>query len=483
MNKLKSLTENRYTLNDIFTKNYQIWAVVPLLIYLLTPIAHMIVFSFLYSAEMKNEEITHFFNTGEYAGDYYMPIVQFAFVLGVFFATIAFVAFIANKKEHSLKRFPDNIPIVFFVLFLALIVVSTIVNKTESNYIWGFTVRAEGVTSFFCYYLVYFLCGTFVDKEKYKYFLMYFFLLTGVVIGILTIVNKYFYDITIIRDDFVSGIFYHSNFYAYYLSISIMLASTLAILDKSKVRRILSFFIFAFDTFILAINDSLGGFLACIVAFLFVIFFITLKNKKFCFPALGMFAVFLVIIFVTGLFTPSYFSELSGLGKDVEKIVTDSENAGDAGTARWTLWTHTAQYIKEKPWIGWGFEGTAERLGTETHADKAHNEYLENMAYFGIPAGIIYVAGLMSVYIKAIKRRKYVDNATICCLAGALGYIGSAFVGNSFIFMAPFCFIFLGLANSSLEKLQPVETPAEDLPDDITPEKSDAEEASENDAE
>ena len=483
MNKLKSLTENRYTLNDIFTKNYQIWAIVPLLIYLLTPVVHMIIYAILYKPEFYDAEIAHFFSTGEYPGDYYKAIIQYAFVLGAVFATIAFMAFIANKKEHNLKRFPDNIPIILFILFLALIVVSTIVNKTESNYIWGFTVRAEGVTSFFCYYLVYFLCGTFVDKEKYKYFLMYFFLLTGVVIGILTIINQYFVDITIIGDDYISGIFYHPNFYAYYLSISIMLASTLAILDKSKVRRILSFFIFAFDTFILAINDSLGGFLACIVAFLFVNFFITLKNKKFCFPALGMFAVFLGIIFVTGLFTPSYFSELIGLGKDVEKIVTDSENAGDAGTARWTLWTHTAQYIKEKPWIGWGFEGTAERLGTETHTDKAHNEYLENMAYFGIPAGIIYVAGLMSVYIKAIKRRKYVDNATICCLAGALGYIGSAFVGNSFIFMAPFCFIFLGLANSSLEKLQPVETPAEDLPDDITPEKADAEEVSENDAE
>lgn len=483
MNKLKSLTENRYTLNDIFTKNYQIWAVVPLLIYLLTPVVHMIIYAILYKPEFYDAEIAHFFSTGEYPGDYYKAIIQYAFVLGAVFAVIAFTSFVSQKKESNPKRFPDNIPIILFVLFLALIVVSTIVNKTESDYIWGFTVRAEGVTSFFCYYLVYFLCGTFVDKEKYKYFLMYFFLLTGVVIGVLTIINEYFTNINIIVNEFVCGIFYHPNFYAYYLSISIMLASTLAILDKSKVRRILSFFIFAFDTFILAINDSLGGFLACIVAFLFVIFFITLKNKKFCFPALGMFAVFLGIIFVTGLFTPSYFSELIGLGKDVEKIVTDSENAGDAGTARWTLWTHTAQYIKEKPWIGWGFEGTAERLGTETHTDKAHNEYLENMAYFGIPAGIIYVAGLMSVYIKAIKRRKYVDNATICCLAGALGYIGSAFVGNSFIFMAPFCFIFLGLANSSLEKLQPVETPAEDLPDDITPEKSDAEEAFENDAE
>ena len=46
-------------------------------------------------------------------------------------------------------------------------------------------------------------------------------------------------------------------------------------------------------------------------------------------------------------------------------------------------------------------------------------------------------------------KRKNIDNSTIICLAGALAYIGSALVGNSFIFTAPFFFIFLGLANNS----------------------------------
>lgn len=476
MNKWKYLTENRYTLNDIFTKRYQEWAIVPLIMYLLAPVIHMIIYAILYKETIEGDEVKHYFATGQWPGDYFCEIVQYVFVISAFVAIFAVISFLSHKKESGIKRFPDNIPIIFFIAYAALIIVSTIANKTEFNLVVGITTRAEGVFSLLCYYLVYYLCGTFVDKEKYKYFLMYFFLLTGAVIGVLTIINEYVTNINIIDSVQLSGIFYHPNFYAYYLSISIMLAATLVILDKSKGRKILSFFIFAMDTFVLAIDDSLGGFLACIVAFLFVIFFLTLKNKKFNFAALGMFAAFLGIIFVTGLFTPSYFSELLGFGKDVEKIVTDSENAGDAGTARWTLWTHTAQYIKEKPWIGWGFEGTAERLGTETHATKAHNEYLENMAYFGIPAGIMYLAALISVYIKAIKRRKFVDNATICCLAGALGYIGSALVGNSFIFTAPFCFIFLGLANSSLEKIEPVVAPAEEPEEESAAPEEDSDE-------
>lgn len=452
MSKLKSLTENKYTLNDVFTKNYQIWAMVPLFLYLLTPVIHMIVFAILHTDDIEGiDNITHYMATGEYPGDYYSPICQLSFIFGALFAVIVVLSYYANKKQNKLTRYPDNIPTFLFIAYLALIVISTIANKTGYKLIFGLTPRAEGVLSFFAYYLVFYLCGTFVSKEKYKYAAVYFFLATGVVIGILTIINEYVTDISIIGEyRKPCGIFYTHNFYAYYLSISIMLAAGLVALSPKKASKIFGFAVMSLDTFILAINDSLGGFLACIVAFLFLIIAASVKNKKFSVSATVMFVWFLVIIFVTGLFIPSFFSELTGLARDVETIVEDGENAGSAGTARWTLWTHTWQYIKEKPWIGWGFEGTAERLGTETHADKAHNEYLENMAYYGIPAGLIYIAALVSVYVKAIVRRKKLDNATIICLAGALGYIGSALVGNSFIFTAPFCFVFLGLGASTI---------------------------------
>ena len=78
------------------------------------------------------------------------------------------------------------------------------------------------------------------------------------------------------------------------------------------------------------------------------------------------------------------------------------------------------------------------------------------MAYYGIPAGLMYLFGLMSVYIKALIKRKSIDNTTIICLAGALAYIGSALVGNSFIFTAPFFFIFLGLANNTTGQYPPL---------------------------
>ncbi len=456
--KLKSLTEDKYTLSDIFLKHHELWFMVPVVIYLLTPVVHMISFAILYKDpdDWSLKDWFHFYDTAELAGDYYSPIIHYAFFLGAIFAVLAIIVYITFCRKTGVKLVTaDKIPLFFFIAYSALIIVSTIVNKTDIKYILGETSRAEGVLQIIGYMLVFYLCASLVRKEKFKEFAIWFFLATGVVIAVLTLINKYVTDVTIIGDAYVCGIFYTHNFYAYYLTVTIMLCAGVTALGEGRIKRIVAFLIMCLNTFVLAINDSLGPFLAAIVAFVFLFVAVSYKKKKVSFTVLGLFAVFMGIVFVTGLFTPSFFSEFAGLGRDVKKIVTDSEDAGNAGTLRWTLWTHTAKYIREKPFIGWGLEGTAERLGTETHADKAHNEYLENMAYYGIPAGLMYLFGLMSVYIKALIKRKSIDNTTIICLAGALAYIGSALVGNSFIFTAPFFFIFLGLANNTTGQYPP----------------------------
>ena len=137
-----------------------------------------------------------------------------------------------------------------------------------------------------------------------------------------------------------------------------------------------------------------------------------------------------------------------GLFTDVNKIVSKSEDAASAGTARWGIWLKAVEFIKEKPLFGHGFGGIAYRLSDATGSEKVHNEYLEYAAYYGIPAAIIYIGGLVSIYIKALIKRKSVDNATFCCLVAAFGYIVSAFFGNEIIYTIPYFFILLGLSNS-----------------------------------
>ena len=449
MSKINSITENKYTLRDIFVRNHEVWLAIPLFCYLLTPIVHMIVYSVCFDTKAEDiTQIAQLMTTGEWVGNYYTPIIMTFSFFATIFAIVAFFSHLKYSKLVGVKRNIDSIPIAFFAGLYILVVVSTIVNHTEQPLIFGFSVRGEGVLMVLCYFLVYYFSGSRIRCQTIKYVVIFFFLVTSIVIGILVLIDCFITKIKIF-DCILTGIFFHFNFYAYYMTIAIMLSAALFALEKNKAMRIFAFFSLCLNSVVLAFNDSLGGFLACLVAFVFLIAAASIKKGKFSFAALATLLVFLAICFVVGLKYESFFSEIIKLGGDVEKIATNAEDADSAGTARWGLWRATWGYIKERPFIGYGIEGTIERLEADTGQQKVHNEYLDYAVEYGIPAVLLYIGGLMSIFIKALIRRKNVDNATLICLTASLGYIGSAFFGNRIISVLPFFFVFLGLANNT----------------------------------
>ena len=90
---------------------------------------------------------------------------------------------------------------------------------------------------------------------------------------------------------------------------------------------------------------------------------------------------------------------------------------------------------------------------------RAHNEYLQYATFYGIPAGICYIAGCFSVYLHGLKHRKELDLYTVTCLVTAFSYLASAFVGNTKMLTTGLFFCILGLG-FSVEK--------QDVPDKET---------------
>lgn len=136
-----------------------------------------------------------------------------------------------------------------------------------------------------------------------------------------------------------------------------------------------------------------------------------------------------------------------------EKVITVGENtvetskADSAGTGRWGLWKNTLKYISERPVIGWGIEGIAERLELDSGGlnNRPHNEFLQYAAFFGIPAAVLYICGLAGVFIHSWKKRFEIGKYSVACLSVAFTYIFSSLFGNTMFYTAPFLFIFLGL--------------------------------------
>lgn len=489
MADFKSLTENKYTFNDIFAKASEGWLAVALLCYPLAHIIHILVFTFLgkkvlFGDTIDNDDVMlHLISTAEYPGDYLKSIIFVTFNLAAVIGLIGIVSKLVSEKSDRTFCAEDSIPQLFMLVFVILAILSVIINGISRVFLLGYTPRSEGFLSIMAYFMFFFI-GSLIGKEKIKYIVIYAVMGVGLVNGIMLLVNEYIVEVPIQTFYPYASVYYNINFYGYFLTILILLSAALVLKETSKARKVFAFVMLCMNSYILALNNTFGCFVACVVAFIFMLVADSILKKKFSISAFVMFIVFLAICLVTSFWHESFFTQILALFTDLKLIITDDENAADAGTLRWGLWTNTMRYIKEKPFIGFGFEGIAGRLGEDAGQDKVHNEYLEYAADFGVPACLSYIIGLMAVYIKALVKRSRVDGATFCCLMGAFGYIGSAFFGNTMTFIAPFFFIILGLANTigtPAKCKDPAPEPADEINVDASEESDEAAEPEESD--
>ena len=83
---------------------------------------------------------------------------------------------------------------------------------------------------------------------------------------------------------------------------------------------------------------------------------------------------------------------------------------------------------------------------TETNiSDRPHNEFLQYSAFFGIPATVFYVAGILAIYLKALKNKYKLDIYAKASLITAFAYLVSSLFGNTMYYTTPYLFILLGI--------------------------------------
>lgn len=90
-------------------------------------------------------------------------------------------------------------------------------------------------------------------------------------------------------------------------------------------------------------------------------------------------------------------------------------------------------------------------LQAVTGSSRTHNEYLQYMATFGIPEGVLYILGCVGVFIRNVKRKEKLRKMSYVCLTAAFTYLVSACFGVTLYNTAPFLFIFLGMGYNSEE--------------------------------
>jgi O-antigen ligase len=157
------------------------------------------------------------------------------------------------------------------------------------------------------------------------------------------------------------------------------------------------------------------------------------------------FGVFWAVTFFMHIWFPEILTSFLQFFVDIESVSKDPLHSDDAGTNRWVLWKAAVEQIGKRPIFGFGNEGIGEALLAVGDNNRPHNEFLQYAAFYGIPAAVLYICGIMSVFLKAYRHRATLDASSLICLIAAFAYLFSSLFGNTMFYTAPFLFLFLGM--------------------------------------
>lgn len=381
-------------------------------------------------------------------------IRNIALSLGMIFIILSVSKFLIQKPAKT-ELFSSYWPLIFFSLVIIMMLISTAVNGITEAVKYGDMYRGESLLTVIMYFCFYFLVPSTIKQKKHKSTLLYAFMISSVSIAVFMLIHTYITPVEAFTHAAgPAAIFHQFNHYGYFLLMNILISEVLFIKEKKLSLKILCMISFILNNIVLIINDTFGCYLACFIALIFSVIVLSICDKKFNQKSLVMIVIFISISIIMSIWHDTVFTNIITFIKDLGKVADNSNDSGSAGTGRWTLWTHTIQYIKEKPLLGFGIEGTNQRLALDTNNvnDRPHCEFLQYAVFYGIPAAVAYICGTFSVFLNGLKQRTKLDIYTTAALVSAFGYLVSSAFGNTMYYTAPYFFILLGIGFSTKEK-------------------------------
>lgn len=341
------------------------------------------------------------------------------------------------------------------VSFLLLFVWGGLATLQADNLklaLYGTGYRWEGYTTY-CIYVALYICAILVNKQLIQSILKVF-LYCSVPLALVSVLQygnisteflNILYQAAPLSNPKFAASFYNINHYGYYLVIASLLSYGLYVTKSTVFKKWELLIILLLNQFALIVNNSFGPYLAVVLTMLGFSTYLYFVNKKLfrksLWPLLS-FAIFSVFAnkIVVENFTILFF--------DFLHISANDENARAAGSGRWKLWTNGFSFMLDRPFFGYGPEGFEQYYAAVgIKQDRPHNEYLQCALFMGIPALVFYLSGLWSL-LRQFLVRAIVYNKLACVLFLAIiGYLLSAFVGNTMPYTYTYFVILLGFMN------------------------------------
>lgn len=347
-------------------------------------------------------------------------------------------------SEQSLQRLA---PFFVFVLFSVGIVVSTLIRGVSSEDLTGHWYMHESILSYITYALGYFFCGMLAWKDSLRRFLLYLLTGTAFPIHVLALVNELGTHVTLfdthgLNTSDHTAVFFNSNHYGYYLAITLLVSALLTVYETHLVLRVFSAICAVTASVTLILNNTLGAYLAVLLALILYLVFCILSDRTHVRHAAWLLLLYLVITLLVSLRYPTILSSLGVLSGDIGMILDNPTQADSAGSSRWKLWKETVRHLPEHPMVGFGVEGLLTLYGIGT----PHSEPLQYAAFFGIPVMILYLTACIMVLRRTVRSSNQLSSSTLICFFACAGYLISSLVGVAIFYTTPFFYILLGMS-------------------------------------
>lgn len=361
-----------------------------------------------------------------------------------------------KQMGKTLWRHPARLMFLLLSLWMAL---SQTVNGWENA--WGIHLGTRGETILL--QLEYFLClfpaASLISTEKWKKILLRMVQSISLILAAAEFVKGYEQTGNFSVFSWpanLTSMFVNSNYYGYFLTVAVSLSAAMLLGEQNPLWKGFSALCLAANGVILYLNSTMGAWVGTVAALLFLIVACCIRDGR-----LNLWGVAALGIVLVCLAAPELLSHLPGstvthntasnigqLTNDIQNLTADSasEASMHAGSGRWIIWVRCMELIRQHPLFGIGFDGIdAKGLESFTGNTRPHNEFMQYALFYGIPAAVLYFAGCLSVYLRALKYKAQLDNYTLAALTAAFGYLVGSFFGLTVYNTAPYLFLMLGL--------------------------------------
>ena len=323
----------------------------------------------------------------------------------------------------------------------------------------------EGLTAYCFYAMLYVVSVWLADEKKRK--IVQITMMVGSVIpaavfwlvelGFTSYQHGWFGDWLFIISNHRASIYLNSNYYGYYLTVILAIAATYCVSVKKWKECLIPLLMFVVNVMTLVANDTLGAYVAVFLCLLLIPVLYSIRDKFrmiYLLPLLLFFGITMWINFGVfweeiGIASGNTIRNYMSLRADIGNILQGNEAAASAGSGRWFLWQVTWDLMLREPVFGCGPEQMVFYLEEMTSVpyNWPHNEYLQYAAMLGIPAGLMYLAAIITLAFTQMRHIKRLSETTLVAGCMAFGYAVSAFFGGTTYVTAPYIFMALGMTS------------------------------------